>query len=121
MADGDWLPPRLLDEVVRSGSRKGVKWSFEPAGKGHDTRTPRIVAEMADGTRLVASSTLRVSPRGWNVQVDIDDLGAALAKGRALVDQGQRDRARTLVQEALRRLPNSARADEARNFMIETK
>jgi hypothetical protein len=114
ISDADWLPPSLAIDALHLSDNVG-KWSIEVVAK-----QPTIVAELDDGTRIVGSFASR-GTKVERVWVDVDDLKPTLAKAEALVTAGQKEKARALVQEAMRRSPKSPAIEQARHFMADHK
>jgi len=111
-----WLPPRLLKEAVEAAGRSHIKWSIE--------QTPwhgsQIVALLPDDTRITASYVLRGS-EAPQTTIDVDDTGTIVRQAHMLIDQGKKDTARVMLQQALRSHPRSQAADEARALLRQTQ
>jgi hypothetical protein len=106
-----WLPPGLITSMLELKDKLGddVKYEIKK-----DARGPAVVANMSDGTRVVATF-MRQGPK--RVVTSVDDLAPAMAKARGLLEEKKKVEARTLLQEAIKRNPTSPRVTEARKLL----
>lgn len=113
----DWLPPKLLKGAADGAERAPVKWKIEPLPA---TKTSQLVAELDDGVRMVGTYQL-VRGHAVNVTVDVDNTANIVQQAQALIDEGKKDQARTLLQGAVRAHPKSPAAEDARKLMAKAK
>jgi hypothetical protein len=113
--DADWLPQSLAKEFGAVAEKRG-EWSITK-GKGP---LPILVMVDEDDMRYVGTFAVR-GKRVDRVRVDLDDLKPTLAKADAMYKDGKKDAARKLVQDSLRRNPNSPMVADARKFLAENK
>ena len=114
--EADWLPPGLLDAAVkameqrRDGMVAGVRRRQGPA-RGRRDAGPDARRRQLHPQRLVrgAGDGRRGRPAGRD------------RKGRAMIADGKREPARTLLRTAVTRHPKSPSADDARKLMAETR
>jgi hypothetical protein len=106
-----WLPPTLITSILELKDKLGddVKYEIRKDAKG-----PQVVANMADGTRVVATF-VRQGPK--RVVTSVDDLAPAMAKARGLLEEKKKAEARALLQEAIKRNPTSPQVTEARKLL----
>jgi hypothetical protein len=106
-----WLPPTLITSILDLKDKLGddVKYEIKK-----DARGPQIVANMSDGTRVVATFVKQGPKR---VTTSIDDLAPAMAKAKALLADKKKAEARTLLQDAIKRNPTSPQVTEARKLV----
>jgi hypothetical protein len=112
--NADWLPPSLAKEFLGVAEKRG-QWSIL-AGKP----TPKLVMLDEDGTRFVGSFTLRGKAVD-RVSVDVDDLKPSLDQATKAYEDGEKSKARELLQAALRRNPLSPTVLDARKFLADHK
>ena len=112
--DADWLPASLGNEFLAVTDKRG-EWSILQ-GKP----TPKLQMIDEDGTRIVGSFALR-GKRVERVVVEIDDLKPTLESAIKMYDGGQKDKARKLLQDSLRRNPQSPTAELARKYLADHK
>jgi hypothetical protein len=133
----DWLPPGLLqDAIAWLGRDKNVEFALEnepapapadpKAGKtARPTRDvkvvkpPRVVATLPDKTRIVG--TYHPKAATGRVTVEVDDFVTVLEKAKKLLADQKKDQARALLQDALKRVPRSPLAEEARKLLLQAK
>jgi hypothetical protein len=112
----DWLPPKLLKDAADAAAGSHVKWTIEPAvPKG-----TQLVAVLPDGNRIVGSYLL-TGGKITHVGVEVDDTGAVLKQAEALIADGKKSDARTLLQKTLRNHPKSPMIEQVRQMMAQTK
>ncbi len=112
----DWLPPSLLTEAAAASGKDGATWSLEIAAN----KQPRLVAVLPDKTRVVGSFTLN-GKKVAKVSTTIDDLARTIDGLQSLIKEGKKEKARTLLQSAIKRNPDSPAAEQAKSMMIELK
>jgi hypothetical protein len=111
LPENDWLPPALVTSMLDVKEKLGddVKYEIKKDAKG-----PQAVANLPDGTRVVASY-LRQGPK--RVVTIVDDLAPAMAKAKALVAEKKKAEGRKLLQEAIKRNLTSPQVVEARKLL----
>ena len=109
-----WLPPGLITSILDLKDKLGDDVTYEIK---KDARGPQVVANMTDGTRLVATFVKQGPKR---VTTSIDDLAPAMAKAKALLAEKKKAEARTLLQDAIKRNPTSPQVTEARKLLATT-
>jgi hypothetical protein len=114
--DPDWLPPSLLNGALTALGKEDATWSLLPPDPAHHVRTARIAAELPDQTRIVGNYTPK-GPHGWTVWCEVDDLIPVMNQAKQLETAGKKDTARQLVVTALRRVPDSTSAADARELL----
>ena len=113
----DWLPQTLWTRALERAEEDG-KWSLEtPNGKPPQAV---VVVQMENGTRVSGSFTLAGS-RVKQVTVIIDDLLPKLEQAKSLIADGKKSEAKQLVQDCIKRLPDSPHIVAARKLLAETK
>jgi hypothetical protein len=112
----DWLPPRLLEQAVEGAEKSQVKFSIQrmPGGPSE------LVAVLPDGVRLIGSYVVR-GGHASHVEVELDDTAAVIKQAQALIDDHKKDRARSLLQRAIRAHPKSPEIAEVRKLLLLTK
>jgi hypothetical protein len=115
-SDPDWLPPSLLANALLAVGKENATWSLLPADPANHMRYPRIAAELPDQTRIVGNYAPK-GPHGWTVWCEVDDLIPVMNQAKQLQTAGKKDTARQLVVSALRRVPDSTSAVDARELL----
>ena len=135
----DWLPPGLLqDAIAWLGRDKNVEFAIEseaaatpapadakaakPAKSAREAKVikpPRVVATLPDKTRLVGSYNPKAAT--GRVTVEVDDLVTVLEKAKGLIADQKKDQARVLLQDALKRVPRSPLAEDAKKLLLQAK
>jgi hypothetical protein len=112
----DWLPPKLLEQAVEGAGKSQVKFSIQrmPGGPSE------LVAVLPDGVRLIGSYVLR-GRHASHTEVELDDTAAVIKQAQALIDDHKKDRARSLLQRAIRAHPKSPEIAEVRKLLLLTK
>jgi hypothetical protein len=114
--DPDWLPPSLLTGALSALAKENATWSLLPPDPAHHIRTARIAAELPDQTRIVGNYAPK-GLHGWTVWCEVDDLIPVMNQAKQLETAGKKDSARQLVVSALRRIPDSSSAADARELL----
>ena len=116
MSPDDWLPRSLLTDALRAGQldddKTLPKWELKPA----PNRQPTLSVTTVDGTRLTGWFTLAGSHVAA-VNVEVDDLAKVVIDAAAVRDGGRKDKAKAMVQSALRQHPRSPAAADAQAFL----
>ncbi|HSU66334.1 MAG TPA: DUF1570 domain-containing protein [Tepidisphaeraceae bacterium] len=112
----DWLPPKLLQDALAASEHAPAKWTLAHT----PSKATELVAVLEDDTRMVGTFTVS-GARLSKVGVEVDDTGAALKQAQALIAEGKKDQARTLLQHALKNHPRSPLAEDARKLIIQAK
>jgi hypothetical protein len=114
-APEDAIPASLLDDALKYLPAE-EKPELVPAAKG---KYAQIVLNRKDLTQIVGTFTV-VGNRVGKVTVNADELPPIMAKAKELLAVGKKNDARTLVQDGLKRFPDSSVAGEAKQFMTDT-
>jgi hypothetical protein len=114
----DWLPPHLLEGALAEAKKSGGKWTITPAAGA--AKTPQLVFEMDDGTRIVGTFTIK-SAKIEKVTTEIDDNAKRISEARELIDKGKKEPAKVILQDVIKKNPKSTAAESARKMMGETK
>jgi len=114
--DADWLPASVPAGAIGLATKVG-KWSLATANK-----QPVVVAELEDGTRLTGNFSLKGN-KVEKVWVETDDLKPALDKAKEMIaaNAKDKDKAKRLLQDSMRKNPKSPLFEDARKFMAENK
>lgn len=108
----DWLPPDLLTSALRAlGGQKSPLVIEEGEGK-----VPQIVAELADGARVVGAFKLKGN-RVDRVFTTVDTTARSIAQAKAMLDDGKKDSAKSVLLKAIREFPKSPKVEEAKTLM----
>jgi hypothetical protein len=135
----DWLPPGLLAASVGLMERmqapaprkeagepeKSENGAPKPAAVGgikfelasNPAKQPSIVVTMKDQTRVVGIYNPRAKAGPARVTVTIDDTAVKIGEAKELLAERKRDRVRAVLQDALKRNPQSPLAGEARKLL----
>ncbi len=116
VTEADWLPPQLGEDGLKLAQKIG-KCSIEKVAQ-----QPNIVAETKEGTRFVGTFKLRGN-KVDSVNVETDDTKQVLAKANEMITANpkDKDKARRLVQDAMRNHPKSPSYEAAKQFVIDHK
>lgn len=108
VSDEDWLPPSLLTDAIKVAEASGVV-SLEMPEKG----VPRVIMQRSDGGRAVATIEIKAG-KVKGVTTTFDDSAIAIAEAKRLQLLAEKDKAKALLQDALKRNPDSPHATEIR-------
>ena len=114
IAPADWLPPSLATTMLELKDKLGDDVKYEIR---KDPRGPQVVANMADGTRLVAAFVRTGAKR---VVTSVDDLAPVMAKVKELIGEKKKGEAKAMLQDAIKRNPTSPLVGEARKLLPQT-
>lgn len=111
----NWLPPSLLTGALsRLDAIKG-EWRLDTS-----VRPARLIFVMDDQTQLVATPVIK-GKSVEKISFMTDELPRVIIEARQLVAEGQLAKARTVLQEGMRRDPRSPAIEEARTLMAEIR
>jgi hypothetical protein len=114
VAPNDWLPPSLATSMLELKQKLGDDVKYEIR---KDPRGPQVVANMADGTRLVAQFVRTGAKR---VVTSVDDLAPVMARVKGLIGEKKKGEAKAMLQDAIKRNPTSPLVAEARKLLPQT-
>jgi hypothetical protein len=110
----DWLPPTLATSMLELKEKLGDEVKYE---LGKDARGPQVIANLPDGTRLVATF-VRQGPK--KVVTTVDDLAPVMARVKSLIAEKKKGEAKAMLQDAIKRNPTSPQVAEARKLLPQT-
>jgi hypothetical protein len=111
----DWLPRSLIVNAFRVYG-DGLHWELITSADKSTSRFPKVALTLEDSTRLVGSFTLSGN-RVDKVTVEIDNMAEILKDAQSLADAGHKEKARVMVQSAIRDIPSSSMIADAKKFL----